>query len=75
MLKLMTVFGLQTRNGADRAILGTGTAMQTVLGLYAIRASRLDAFLWTALEAGAATDTRIGIDAETLGGRRRRALV
>ena len=36
MLKLMTVFGLQARNGADGAILDTGTAMQAVLGLYAI---------------------------------------
>lgn len=36
MLKLMTVFGLQARNGADGAILGTGTAMQAVLGLYVI---------------------------------------
>ena len=75
MLKLMTVFGLQTRNGADGAILGTGTAMQAMLGLYAIRVSRLDAFLWAVLKAGATTDTRIGIDAETLGRRGRRSLV
>ena len=75
MLKLMTVFGLQTRNGADGAILGTGAAMQAVLGLYAIGVSRLDALLRAALKAGAATDARIGIDAESLGGHRRRALV
>ena len=75
MLKLMTIFGLQTRNGADGAILGTGTAMQTVLGLYAIRVSRRDALLWTMLKAGATTGTRIGIDVETLGRRGRRSLV
>lgn len=75
MLKLMTIFGLQARNGADGAILGTGTAMQTVLGLYAIGVSRLDALLRAVLKAGAATDTRIGIDAEAPGGHRRHALV
>ena len=75
MSKLMAVFGLQARNGADGAILGTGTAMQAVLRLYAIRVSRLDAFLRAVLKAGAATDARIGIDAETLGGHRRHALV
>lgn len=75
MLKLMTVFGLQAFNGAGGAILGTGTAMQAVLWLYAIRVSRLDALLWTAFKTGTATDTRIGIDAETLNGRGRHVLV
>lgn len=75
MLKLMTIVGLQTRNGAGGAILGTGTAMQAVLRFNAIRVSRLDALLWTARKAGAATDTRIGIDAETPNRRWRRALV
>ena len=75
MLKLMTVFGLQARNGADGAILGTGAAMQAVLGLYTIGVSRLDALLRAVLKAGAATDTRIGIDVKTLGRRGRRALV
>ena len=66
MLKLMTVFGLQALNGTDGAILCTGTAMQAVLGLYAIRIPRVDALLWTMLKTGAATDTRIGINAKTL---------
>lgn len=66
MLKLMTVFGLQALNGTDGAILCTGTAMQAVLRLYAIRVSRLNALLWTVLKTGTATDTRIGINAKTL---------
>lgn len=75
MLKLMTTFGLQTLNGADGAFFRTGTTMQAVLRLNAIRVPRLDALLWTAFEAGTATDTRIGIDAEALNRRRRRAFV
>lgn len=75
MLKLVTVFGLQTLNGADGAILNAGTTMQAALRLYAIRVSRLDALLRAVLKAGAATDTRIGVDAEALGGRRCHALV
>ena len=75
MLKLMTVFGLQALNGTDGAILCTGTAMQAVLGLYAIRISRIDALLWTALKTGTTTDTRIGIYAKALNRYGRRVLV
>ena len=75
ILKLMTVFGLQALNGADRAILFTGTAMQAMLGLYVIRVSRLDALLWAVLKTGTAADTRIAIDAKTLNRRRRHVLI
>ena len=75
MLRLMTVFGLQALDSADGTILGTGTAMQAVLGFNAIRISRLDAFLRTVLKAGAAADSRIRIDTKTLGGRRRHVLI
>lgn len=64
----MTIFGLKARNGADGAILGTGAAMQAVLGLYAIGVSRLDALLRAVLKAGAATDTRIASMQKPLAG-------
>lgn len=66
---------LQALNGADGAMLRTGTAMQAVLGLYPIRIPRIDALLRTVLKTGTAADTRIGINAETLDGHRRRVLV
>ena len=75
MLKLMAVFGLQARNGADGTILFTGATVQAVPRLYAIRVTRLDALLRTVLKTGTATDTRIGINTKTLNGRGRHILV